>query len=73
MTACVVELETEKRGLLEMNKKYVAVVNQYYVNQEKKYKEVRLVPEISQEVVKVLEGLEKDHRNLIKHCLVMED
>ena len=57
-----------------MNKKYVDVVNRYYENENKDFEEGRITraPLNSSEAHKVLLRLEKDHRNLVKHCLIME-
>lgn len=66
MTEEIESMEQNKLDLLELNRKYVNVVNRYYENCNKKIEKRKSYEG------KVLEGLEKDHRNLVNHCLVME-
>ena len=70
------DLEAEKKELLAINKKYVDVVNRYYQNESESY-DSKISKKRGEgnlnhhEAHKVLLRLEKDHRNLVKHCLTM--
>ena len=67
-----------------LNEKYIKVVNEYYRQRGRsksteKSKRINMKENesncvnIHRSSHELLEGLEKDHRNLVKHCLVMEE
>lgn len=85
LVAKVRELEKNNKDVLAINADYVRIVNQFYQNtnlrvpKEKSHKSVdkgsrniEKGQKVSDNGTKrVLEELEKDHRNLVKHCQAM--